>query len=78
MTTKSECETAAKALGVSDITAVDDGQNGATHDPPFCYFEENSLKFNGVGTNTGACTTSDQCLCSTICTGNPGLCCLLS
>ena len=59
----SECESAANELGMSDITVVDDGRNGATYAPPFCYFEYGSLKFNSLGTNTGPCTTSDQCLC---------------
>ena len=59
----SECESAAHELGLSDVTVVDDGQNGVTYDPPFCYFEGGSLKFNNFGTNTGPCTTSDKCLC---------------
>ena len=59
----SECESAAQELGLSDVTVVDDGQNGATYAPPFCYFEGGSLKFNSLGTNTGPCTTSDKCLC---------------
>ena len=42
---------------------IDDGQNGVTYAPPFCYFEGESLKFNNWGTNTGPCTTSDQCIC---------------
>ena len=42
---------------------VDDGQNGVSYDPPFCYFEGGSLKFNSLGTNTGPCTASDNCLC---------------
>ena len=59
----SECESAANELGMSDITVVDDGQNSGTYDPPFCYFEGGSLKFNNLGTNTGPCTSNDQCLC---------------
>ena len=58
-----ECETAAQELGLSDTTVVDDGQNGVSYDPPYCYFEGGSLKFNFLGTNTGSCTTSDNCLC---------------
>ena len=59
----SECESAAEELGLSDITVVNDGQNGVTYDPPFCYFEGGSLKFNDFGTNTGACDAMDLCLC---------------
>ena len=59
----SECESAAHELGLSDVTVVDDGQNGVTYDPPFCYFEGGSLKFNDLGTNTGSCTTTEKCLC---------------
>ena len=59
----SECEVAAQELGLPDITVEDDDQNGVDYDPPFCYFERGSLKFNNLGTNTGPCTTADQCLC---------------
>ena len=59
----SECESAANELGLADVTVEDDGQSAVTYDPPFCYFEDGSLKFNNFGTNTGPCTTSDQCLC---------------
>ena len=58
-----ECEAAAQELGLSDNTVVDDKQNGVSYDPPFCYFEGGSLKFNSLGTNTGLCTTTDNCLC---------------
>ena len=61
----SKCESAAHELGLSDITVIDDGQDGVTYDPPFCYFEGGSLKFNSLATNTGSCTTSDQCICFT-------------
>ena len=68
VTSKAECEEAARQLGLSDTTADDDGQDGVNYDPPFCYFESGSLKFNSLATNTGPCTTSDQCICSTIAT----------
>ena len=67
MTTKSECETAAIALGLSDTTAIDDGQN-VSYDPPYCYFEPKGgvtgLKFN-PGVNTGSCggPNDDICIC---------------
>ena len=60
---KLKCEAAARVLGLSDITVVDDGQYRVSYDPPFCYFEEGSLMFNNLGTNTGSCTTIDNCLC---------------
>ena len=63
ITSSSECQSAARELGLSDVWAVDDGQTGEMYDPPFCYFEESSLKFNNLGTNTGLCDTYDICLC---------------
>ena len=60
-----KCEIAASALGLSDTTAVNDGQtwdSGATWDPPNCYFEGGSLKFNSGG-NTGHCKSSVTCRC---------------
>ena len=60
---ESRCEAAARVLGLSDNTAVDDGQNnGVPYDPPFCYFEGGSLMFNN-GANTGSCSLDDYCLC---------------
>ena len=35
----SDCSEAAAALGLSDTTAINDNQNGASDDPPYCYFE---------------------------------------
>ena len=63
VTTISECETAAIALGLSDTTAIDDGENWGL-DPPYCYFENGVLKFN-PGVNTGSCggSNDDICIC---------------
>ena len=61
--TLADCSAAGAALGLSDKTAVDDGQNGESYDPPYCYFEGGSLKFNSAGTNTGDCTDKDTCVC---------------
>jgi len=58
-----ECEEAATSLALGDTTAQTDNQVGKSHDPPYCYFEMGSLKFNGNGSNTGSCTAYDQCLC---------------
>lgn len=57
------CSQAAIALGLSDTTASGDGQNGATRDPPYCYWENNQLKFNS-GSNTGGCSNRDRCICA--------------
>ena len=59
----SECSAAAVVLELSDTTAVDDNQSGVTYDPPYCYFENNVLKFNSNGLNTGNCTATDKCVC---------------
>ena len=63
ITSMAECSQAAKALGFSDTSASDDGQNNVSYDPKGCYYEGSSLKLNSRGTNTGSCTSSDQCLC---------------
>ena len=41
----------------------DDGEKGVDYDPPYCYYEGGSLKFNEFGTNIGPCTAIDKCLC---------------
>lgn len=64
ITSSYECGSAARAIGLSDTTASDDGQSGVSCDPPYCYYEGGSLKFNSNGTNTGACSSTDKCLCS--------------
>merc|ERR1719506_1889861 len=61
--TRADCSAAGAALGLSDTPAVDDGQDGKSYDPPYCYFENGSLKFNSAGTNTGDCTDKDTCVC---------------
>ena len=69
----SECESVAHELGLLDVTVEDDGQSGVDYDPPYCYFEGGSLKFNEFGTNKGPCTADDQCLCrqNEYCAKNP-------
>ena len=62
-----ECEFAANKLGLADVIVEDDVRNDSPYwvdlnPPPFCYFEGGRLKFN-IGTNSGPCTTSKQCLC---------------
>ena len=73
ITTSTECEAAAQHLGLSDTSATPSpiSSYDPTSDPPYCYIEDDSLKFNGDGTNTGACgsdggfgaTYLDKCLC---------------
>ena len=60
-----ECEAAAQQLGLSDTTAIEDGNSpGYSADPPNCYFEAGALKFNSFGANTGSCGYyGDKCLC---------------
>ena len=57
-----ECEKAAHAMRLGDTTATIDTQAAAS-DPPYCYFEGGSLKFNAAASNTGTCTSFDMCLC---------------
>ena len=58
-----ECEAAAESLGLSDVTCINDGQDGKSYDPPGCYLEYGSLKQNMKMTNTGRCSIADKCLC---------------
>jgi len=71
ITSINECSAAARALKLRDTTASDDRQSGVYYDPPYCYYEGGSLKFNSNGKNTGLCRTSDQCLCSLAPTSPP-------
>eukprot|EP00666_Eupelagonemidae_sp_cell4sb_P012814 gene12814-biopygen10347 len=57
-----DCGIAATSLSLPATTAVGDGQTSYTHDPPYCYFES-GLKYNADGSNTGACSMTDQCVC---------------
>ena len=69
----SECEFAAQYLNLPDTTVSNDSPNlYPTFDPPACYFEGGSLKFND-GSNTGSCGVDynnpalfDQCICRNI------------
>lgn len=54
---------AASARLANGSLLLDKQREGWRHDPPFCYVEEGALKFNENGTNVGACTTSDACVC---------------
>ena len=73
ITTSSECEAAAAYLGLSDTSATPSPITwlDRSKDPPYCYIEGGQLKFNGDGTNTGACGSDgghgssylDKCIC---------------
>jgi len=58
-----DCEAAAQQLWMDDTSVSDDGQSGKTFDPPYCYYEGSSLKYNSDGSNTGECSHYDKCLC---------------
>jgi hypothetical protein len=66
ISTLAECSAAAKALGLDDNTAQDDGQSEKASDPPFCYSENGKLKLNGLGDNTGECSEKDMCICKAV------------
>ena len=69
ITTVSECQLAASALGLVDTTASNDGKSNSEYDPQGCYVTTKNLnkygspKVNIAGTNTGMCSLVDQCLC---------------
>ena len=59
-----ECSAAGRYLNLQDVSASMDGQDGGvSYDPPFCYYENNMLKFN-AGRNSGLCTSTDICICA--------------
>jgi hypothetical protein len=64
LTSAAACALAAASLGLPDTSVSDDGQSGVNYDPRGCYYENNSLKYNGQQTNTGSCTSYDHCLCA--------------
>ena len=67
----SECKSAAEYLGLPTTEVIDDKNESPKYDPPYCYFENNILKYNYDGTNTGECGGGykgnpiyvDRCLC---------------
>ena len=73
ITTSPECEAAAIYLGLSNTSATPSpiSSYDPQYDPPHCYIEDGGLKFNGDGTNAGACGSDggfgsaylDKCLC---------------
>ena len=59
----SECTAAGRYFGLTQ-SASPDNQYKAYNDPPFCYYEGGTLKFNKYGSNTGYCRSDDICLCA--------------
>jgi hypothetical protein len=76
--TKKECQEAAIGLqyklGITivGVSAIEDYQDTRSTDPPFCYYEDNTLKFNSNGGNTGDCSATDRCFCIKPKPGTPG------
>ena len=70
ITTKGDCETAARELGLSDTTAVDPANmsgNPANY-PPNCYYKPGNptnlkLLFNADFTSNASCSNERNCLC---------------
>ena len=65
--TLADCSAAAAALGLSDTTAEDDGQDGHASLPPYCFDFYGTLKFNSAGTNTGGCGITGSIYSTCIC-----------
>jgi len=63
ITTLGECEAAAAALGLSDLTAV--AQGWGTDNPPGCFQDGSSslLYFNTDASSPAHCTTFAKCIC---------------
>ena len=62
ISTKSECDAAARALDLSDQTAYNYESGKTTCYPPGCSFVSSSLHVWG-GSSTGSCSSSKQCIC---------------
>ena len=63
ISTKSECEAAATALGLSDRFAHDYTSSTSSSYPPGCVFvSSRTLYVWGVG-SSGSCSSSTKCIC---------------
>ena len=62
ISTKSECEAAATALGLSDKTASDYSST-VSYFPPGCVFEFSRWLYIFGGGSSGSCSSSRQCIC---------------
>ena len=62
ISTTSECEAAATALGLSDKIAGDYTSSTSSYRPPGCQLSYGSLYVYGGG-STGSCSSYKQCIC---------------
>ena len=61
VTSKAECEEAARQLGLSDTVALEESKSNW---PPYCYVNINALYFNINGTATSHCNSNSRiCIC---------------
>ena len=58
-----ECDLAAAALGLVDVTSANDGLSTQSSAPKGCYLEGSTLKFNTAADNTGSCSSGKTCVC---------------
>ena len=63
VSTKSECEAAAMALGLSDQIAADYTFDTSPYDPPGCHFRSSRYLYVFGGGSTGSCSSIKQCIC---------------
>ena len=63
ISTKSECEAAATALGLSDKTATDHTWYTDSPYPPGCQLYSSTTLYIFGGGSTGSCSSSQQCIC---------------
>ena len=61
ITSKTECEEAARQLGESDTEASEETSTGY---PPYCYlYQASSLYMNNDGNSATECSSSNVCIC---------------
>ena len=70
ITTKDQCEKAAKSLGMDDVEASTVEGKFQETNPPFCFYKQDELhrhrlRFNWNGAGMGNCSTVRNCLCLT-------------
>ena len=66
VSTVSECDAAATALGLSDQTALDYTSSTSPYYPPGCQFDRNpfaSPLYVRGGGSSGSCSSYSQCIC---------------
>ena len=63
VSTVSECEAAATALGLSDKTAYDYTRRSFSSYPPGCQLYYSHTLYVFGGGSTGSCSSYNQCIC---------------